>query len=292
MTGTILAAAPSSQPRAKGIARRLISSPRGALSILFILVLVVVTVGAPWIAPYSPIAQTPDLLLPAGSAGHVLGTDDLGRDVLSRLIFGTRTSVGATFLAVGVALAIGLPLGIVAGYFGGWVDSALMRVVDAILSFPAIILALSITAVLGAGLQNSMLAIGIVFSPAIARLIRGQMLALKSETFMDAATSFGSSGLHRVFRHFLPNTIQPVLVQASLLLAAALIAEASLSFLGLGVQPPDPSWGSMLARAYMFIGQAPLQMLAPGIAIAASALAFNVLGDVIQTELDPKRSSR
>lgn len=263
---------------------------RGLTSIGYLMVLVTLALLAPLLASHEPNAQNFDAILaPAGSPGYPLGSDDLGRDVFSRLIHGARASLLASFLAVVVALLIGIPFGLVAGYLGGIVDSAIMRVVDTLLSFPAIILAIAITAALQPSLVNSMISVGIVFSPSVARLMRAQVLAVKQETYVEAARSFGSRSGHLVLKHLLPNSIQPVLVQSSLLLAHALIAEASLSFLGLGVQPPDPSWGSMLARAYTFLYQAPLQMLVPGLAIAATALAFNALGDAAQQSLDPRR---
>lgn len=296
MTDTITPLAPGPEagvhiapPVRGGVFRQIIRQPRGAASLAFIGALILVAVLAPILAPYSPIEQGSPILQPPLSEGHLLGTDDVGRDVLSRLIHGTRSSLIASGLAVGIALLIGFPIGLIGGYFGGWVDAIVMRVVDTLLSFPAIILAIGITAVLGPSLTNSMIAVGVVFSPSIARLIRAQILSVKEELYVDAARSFGSSGGHLIRRHLIPNAIQPVLVQASLLLAAALIAEASLSFLGLGVQPPNPSWGAMLARAYTFIRQEPLQMITPGLAIAATAMAFNVLGDAVQTALDPRR---
>lgn len=268
---------------------RLTRDWRAVACLGFLLVLIGAAVLAPWLTPHDPNAQNYEAILqPAGTPGYLLGSDDLGRDILSRLLHGARASLLAAVLAVGVALAIGVPLGLVAGYLGGVVDNVLMRVIDTLLSFPAIILAIGITAALQPSLVNSMVAVGIVFAPSVARLMRAQVLAVKEEPYVDAARTFGGRGGHLVARHLLPNAIQPVLVQASLLLSHALIAEASLSFLGLGVQPPDSSWGSMLARAYTFIYQAPLQMLAPGLAIVATALAFTVLGDVAQRAIDPK----
>lgn len=250
--------------------------------------IVLVAVMAPWLAPHDPIVQS-DSAFATPSAMHLLGTDDLGRDVMSRLIEGTRVSLTASLLCVAVALAIGLPLGLLAGYVGGIVDLSLMRLVDTVMSFPAIILAIGITAALGPGLVTSMTAVGIVFSPAIARLMRAQTLAVRNEVFVDVARSYGASHRRLVLRHVLPNAVQPVLVQTSILLALALLAEASLSFLGLGVQPPHPSWGSMLARGYDAINVAPLQIVVPGAAIAVTAFLFNLLGDAVQNALDPTR---
>jgi peptide/nickel transport system permease protein len=272
-----------------GLVSRIAGDWRAVACLGFLTALVGVALFAPWLSPHPPDAQNYESILqPAGSPGHPLGSDDLGRDILSRVLHGARASLLASALAVGVALLIGVPLGLAAGYLGGVVDNALMRVIDTLLSFPAIILAIGITAALQPSLVNSMIAVGIVFAPSVARLMRAQVLAVKQEPYVDAARTFGSRGGHVVRQHLLPNAIQPVLVQASLLLSHALIAEASLSFLGLGVQPPTASWGSMLARAYTFIHQAPLQMVVPGLAIVATALAFTVLGDVAQVALDPR----
>lgn len=280
-----------SPPRRENRMWLVVKDWRGFASIGYLVLLLALALLAPLITSHEPNAQNFDAILsPAGTPGYLLGSDDLGRDVLSRLVHGTQASLLASFLAVGVALLIGIPFGLAAGYLGGIVDSAVMRVVDTLLSFPAIILAIAITAALQPSLVNSMIAVGIVFAPSVARLMRAQVLAVKEETYVQAARSFGSGSRHLVLRHLVPNSIQPVLVQSSLLLAHALIAEASLSFLGLGVQPPNPSWGSMLARAYTFLYQSPLQMLVPGLAIAATALAFNILGDVAQQALDPRRN--
>lgn len=262
------------------------------ISLAILVLLGLTAVLADVLAPYDPVAQDVSAILQGPSALHWLGTDDLGRDVFSRLIHGARVSILASLLAVGVAALLGIPIGIVAGYFGGWVDNVLMRVVDTLLSFPAIILAIGITAALGPSLTNSMAAVGVVFAPSLARLMRAQILAVKESPYVEAARSFACSGRRIVFRHILPNAIQPVLVQCAVLLGLALLAEASLSFLGLGVQPPDASWGSMLDRAYSFIGLAPLQVITPGIAIAVTVLAYNLLGDAAQQALDPRNRRR
>ncbi|UWN49715.1 Glutathione transport system permease protein GsiD [Alcanivorax sp. ALC70] len=188
-------------------------------------------------------------MLEGPSAAHWLGTDDLGRDVLSRLIHGGANSLYAALLAVAVALLIGIPLGLIAGFVGGWTDVAISRLIDTFLSFPAIILAVAVTGAMGIGLTNAMFSVGLVFAPQIARLIRARTLVVRQELYVDAARCFGASPLRLLGRHVLPNAIQPVIVQSTLLLAVALLAETSLSFLGLGVQPPDVSWGAMIARA-------------------------------------------
>lgn len=260
---------------------------RGALSLAFLLLLIVVALLAPWIAPYSPTEQDYANMLAEPSARHWLGTDDLGRDVFSRLIHGTASSLYAAFLAVGVAVLVGVPVGLVAGFMGGWVDLAISRCIDTLLSFPAIVLAVAVTGAMGIGLTNAMLAVGLVFSPQLARLVRARTLVVRQELYVDAARCFGASLPRLLLKHVLPNAIQPVLVQATLLLAVALLAEASLSFLGLGVQPPDVSWGMMIARGYMYMEIAPAQMYVPGLAILLTAIAFNTLGESLRVALDP-----
>ena len=258
-----------------------------ALTSMIGLALGVLAVCAPLIAPYPVTAQDVDNTLASPSAAHLLGTDDLGRDVFSRMVHGGAATLYASGLAVGIALLLGLPVGLLAGYTGGWVDDGISRFIDALLSFPSIVLAIAVTGALGIGLTNGMIAVGIVFSPQIARLVRARALVVRQELYVDAARCFGASTARILWRHVLPNTVQPVIVQVTLLLAAALLAEASLSFLGLGIQPPQPSWGSMLARAYQNMELAPEQMYAPGLAILLTALAFNTLGESLRIALDP-----
>ncbi|MBI5256195.1 MAG: ABC transporter permease [Burkholderiales bacterium] len=261
--------------------------PRAAISLGFLLLLVLIALGANWIAPYPPTEQDLVNTLADADGKHWLGTDDLGRDVLSRLIHGAPASLYASALAVGVALLLGVPVGLLAGFLGGWVDDVISRGIDTLLSFPAIVLAIAVTGALGIGLTNGMIAVGIVFAPQLARLVRARTLVVRQELYVDAARCFGASTSRLLWRHVLPNTVQPVIVQVTLLLAGALLAEASLSFLGLGIQPPHPSWGAMLARAYQNMELAPTQMLAPGLAILCTALAFNALGESLRVALDP-----
>lgn len=263
------------------------SDLRAAFSLGFLALLALLAIAAPLIAPYAPTVQNLTNTLAEPSALHPMGTDDLGRDVLSRLIHGAPVTLYASFLAVGIAIAIGLPVGLIAGFLGGWVDDIISRVIDALLSFPAIVLAIAVTGALGIGLTNGMISVGIVFSPQIARLVRARTLVVRGELYVDAARCFGGSTARILWRHVLPNTVQPVIVQVTLLLAAALLAEASLSFLGLGIQPPNPSWGAMLARAYQNMEIAPAQMYPPGLAILLTALAFNTLGESLRVALDP-----
>lgn len=250
----------------------------------FLLVMVLLALAAPVVARYSPTQQNAMPFLGL-SATHWLGTDDLGRDVWSRLVFGARASLQAAFIAVGIAAAIGVPVGLVAGYRGGWVDAILMRMADTLLSFPGIILAIAITAVLGSGLVHAMIAVGIVFSPSTARLMRGQVLVTKERGYVEAAVSFGSPHWWIVLRHIVPNAIQPVVVQGTFLLGVAILAEASLSFVGLGVQYPNPSFGVMLRSAAQFSAIDPGGVYPPGLAIALLVLAFNALGDSLRDAL-------
>ena len=260
---------------------------RATMAIAYLALLVVVAFAAPWLSPYSPTAQNVNEMLQEPSAAHWMGTDDLGRDILSRLIHGAPATIYASFLAVAIAILLGVPVGLLAGYFGGWIDDVISRTIDTLLSFPAIVLAIAVTGALGIGLTNGMIAVGIVFAPQLARLARARTLVVRHELYVDAARCFGASTPHILWRHVLPNTVQPVIVQVTLLLAAALLAEASLSFLGLGVQPPNPSWGAMLARAYQTMDVAPEQMYPPGLAILFTALAFNALGESLRVALDP-----
>lgn len=282
------AAIPSSRPaRGAWLLDWLRRDKRAAASMGYLLLLLLVSLAAPWIAPHSPIAQDLGNTLLGPSSAHWLGTDDLGRDIFSRLLFGARVAIYASSLAVAIAVLLGVPVGILAGYLGGWVDDLIGRVIDTSLSFPAIVLAIAVTGALGIGLTNGMIAAGIVFAPQLARLARARTLVVRQELYVDAARCFGASTRHILWRHVLPNALQPVIVQVTILLAAALLAEASLSFLGLGIQAPNPSWGAMLARAYQSMEIAPDQMYAPGLAILATALAFNSLGEALRKELDP-----
>jgi peptide/nickel transport system permease protein len=274
------------------LVRWLASDLRATLAIFVLLGLVVVAIGAPWLAPYQPTAQDVNNMLAAPSAAHLLGTDDLGRDIFSRLIYGAPATVYASLLAVSVAVAIGLPVGLIAGFFGGWTDDIVSRVIDTFLSFPAIVLAIAVTGALGIGLTNGMIAVGIVMFPALARIVRARTLIVRQELYVDASRCFGAPSWHILWKHVLPNALQPVIVQVTLLLAAALLAEASLSFLGLGIQPPNPSWGAMLARAYQYMEIAPEQMYAPGLAILVISLAFNALGESLRIVLDPTMKDR
>jgi peptide/nickel transport system permease protein len=290
-TETIIAT-PRAVPSRRSLWQVMLRDVRAVLSIGFLALLVVLSIFAAQIAPYSPVDQNVAELLMPPSAAHWLGTDDLGRDVLSRLIWGAPNSLYASTFAVSVAIALGVPVGLLIGFVGGWLDEIVSRFIDALLSFPPIVLAIAVTGVLGIGLTNAMLSVGIVFAPVLARLVRAQTLIVKQAVYVDAARAFGASTSQIIIRHIVPNAIQPVIVQVTLMLAIALLAEASLSFLALGVQPPQASWGGMLARAYNYIEIAPAQMYAPGLAILLTALAFNGLGESMRIALDPTMKRR
>lgn len=265
---------------------------RGSLFGLVVLSLVLfLAVTATLVAPYNPNRTIGSILQKPG-LGHWLGTDHLGRDILSRLLYGARVAVLAGAVSVGLAVLLGVVIGLMAGHWGGWVDDVLMRVVDALWAFPTLVLALAIAASLGPGLSNAMVAIGIVFTPAFARLVRGQALSLRERDFAIAARALGAGPWRMMLWHIWPNVLGPVIVQASLLIPQAIIVEATLSFLGLGIEPPNPSWGSMLRQAYQYIDRAPWLSLFPGAAIFLTVLGLNLLGDGLRVTLDVRLRQR
>jgi peptide/nickel transport system permease protein len=262
------------------------------VALAFVAFEVLVAVLAPVVANHDPNRQHLTMAFQAPSPDHWLGTDDLGRDLFARVLFGARISLRVSFQVVASALVVALPIGLSSGYLGGKVDGVLMRVTDAIMSFPPLILALAIAGVLGPGLNNAALALTVVFVPSFARLIRAQTLGVRQETFVEASRSIGTPTRRILFRRVLPNAISPVVVQASLALGSALLAEAALSFLGLGVQPPAASWGSMLRRSFDFIFTKSWMMLIPGAAIALTVLAYNTVGDGLRDSLGISGSRR
>jgi peptide/nickel transport system permease protein len=269
-------------------ARQLARRPAAMAALAVVLGFIVVAVAAPHLAPYDPNAIDYRALRKAPSAAHFLGTDEVGRDVLSRLLWGARASLLAGVVPVTIAVALSVPLGLLSGSVGGWVDGLIMRVNDAMLSIPFLIVAIALAAFLGPGLGNAMIAIGIAALPTFVRLVRGTVLAIKTEEYVEAAQALGCSGPRVAVRHILPNTLPPLFVQVSITVAAAIIAEASLSFLGLGQQPPAPSWGSMLNAAQRYLSQAPWMALYPGLMIFGIVMALNVLGDGLRDVLDPR----
>lgn len=257
-------------------------------SFFYLIALAVIALIAPWIAPYDPQVQNLSAVMQSPSIHNWFGTDELGRDLLSRLLFGSRSAIEAGFVAILIPLIIGVPLGIVSGYIGGVIDDIFMRIVDAILSFPAILLALGITGALGVSLKNAMIAIGIVFTPQFARLSRGQTLQIRNTPYVEAAQISGAGPFWIMFKHIIPNTLSPIIVQASFSFSFAILVEASLSFLGLGAQPPQISWGMMLQQAYAKIYQNTWLMVFPGLAILFTVLAGNFFGDGLRVAVDPK----
>lgn len=268
--------------------RRLAARPPALLGGAVVLLFVAVAVLAPQLAPYDPAAA--DFLAVRRPPGpeHLLGTDEIGRDVLSRVVFGARASLLAGVISVAIALTLGVPTGLVAGYYGGRVDELIMRLTDAVLAFPFLILAVALAAALGPSLTNAMIAIGIATTPTFVRLTRGVVLAVQAEDYVQAARALGAGDVRILARHVLPNSVAPLLVQATLTIAQAIIAESSLSFLGLGVQPPVPSWGGMLNTAKNFMVQAPWMAVWPGLSIFVTVLAFNLFGDGVRDAFDPR----
>jgi peptide/nickel transport system permease protein len=256
--------------------------------LVVVIAFVLIAILAPLIAPYDPLQTSWSRIRKPPSAEHWFGTDENGRDVLSRVIWGARASLMAGVISVLGAIFIGVPLGLLAGLIGGWVDALISRVADAMLSVPFLILAIALAAFLGPALENAMLAIAITASPVFVRLSRGMALDAKSTDWVEAARALGNPPWRIGLVHVLPNIIPPLLVQASLAIAEAIIAEASLSFLGLGQQPPAPSWGSMLNSAQRFLTQAPWLSIMPGLAIFVVVLAFNLVGDGLRDALDPR----
>ena len=253
---------------------------------------VLLALTADLVSPYSPATQDYTAILSPPTWQHPMGTDNLGRDTLSRIIYGTRVSIQAGLVSVGFAAVFGTLMGLAAGYWRGWVDDLLMRLCDALWSFPGLVLALAIAAALGPGLGNAMLAIGIVFTPVFARLVRGSALSVRERDFVLAARVLGAGDPRIMWQHVLPNVLAPVIVQGSLLVALAIIVESTLSFLGLGVQPPEPSWGSMLKAASQYMQVAPWLSFFPGLAIFVSVLGLNLLGDGLRRALDPRLRQR
>ncbi len=287
MSAIVIEPAAAGRPPNRAIAAFLRNRAAVAGAVVVVL-FVAAAVLAPLVAPFDPLKTNFLLIRKAPSAAHWLGTDDLGRDILSRLIFGARASLLAGSISVSIALALGVPIGLVAGYFGGWSDAVLSRVVEALLSCPFLVLAIALGAFLGPSLGNAMIAIGLSAMPIFARLTRGQVLAVKAEDYIEGARAIGLPDRWIILRYVLPNALSPIVVQATLAIAGAIIAEASLSFLGLGQQPPAPSWGSMLNTAKNFLEQAPWMSISPGIAIFLAVLGFNLLGDGLRDALDPR----
>ncbi|KGA96011.1 diguanylate cyclase [Alkalihalobacillus alcalophilus ATCC 27647 = CGMCC 1.3604] len=256
---------------------------------IFTFLLIFIALFAPFIVPYDPTAQNYSMILQGPSAEHWFGTDEIGRDVLSRVIYGAQVSLQAGLISVGIALAIGVPIGLISGYYRGfWDEFIIMRITDAMLSFPPLVLALALAAVLGAGLENAMIAIGIVLTPNFIRLIRSEVIAHREREYVEAGKASGLKDWRIISKHILPNTMAPIMVQATLAIASAIISEASLSYLGLGTQPPTASWGAMLSAGQGYLATAPWIALFPGLFIFLTVISINLFGDGIRDMLDPK----
>lgn len=268
--------------------QRLLRSKVAIAGLIIMGIFVLTAILAPLLTPYDPIVQTLTLRRQPPSWAHPLGMDDLGRDILSRIIFGTRRSLQVGVLSVGLAIVVGMFIGAVAGYAGGWLDTLVMRFMDIMLAFPALLLAIAIVTILGPGLMNMLYAIGIVSIPAYARIVRASVLSVKQQDYTLAARALGVRRLRILFRHILPNCLTPLIVQGTLGIGTAILDAAGLSFLGLGAQPPDPEWGAMLGQGRYAVFSAPHIVLFPGIAIMLTVLGFNLLGDGLRDALDPR----
>ena len=268
--------------------RRLLRRKGAMLGLAIIAIFVAIALLAPLISPYDPEQQTWSAVRKTPSALHWFGTDDVGRDVLARVIYGARASLLAGVISVAIAILVGLPIGLISGYLGGFIDALFSRITDAMLACPFLILAIALAAFLGPSLGNAMIAIGITTTPIFVRLTRAQVMAVKVEDYVEAARCVGNPHWRIVLIHILPNIMPALLVQTTLSIAAAIIAEATLSFLGLGQQPPAPSWGSMLNAAQRFLVNAPWMAVWPGLAIFLTVLSFNLLGDGLRDALDPR----
>jgi peptide/nickel transport system permease protein len=275
-------------PRRGEVWRRLVHNQLALAGALMLALVVFAAVFAPQLPPLDPLEMNPLNLLEPPSASHWLGTDEFGRDILSRVIWGARISLYVGGIAVTIAVLAGVSLGLVSGYYGGLLDDVIARVLDVVFAFPSILLALGIVGALGPGLTNTMIAIGIVYTPVYARLTRGTTLSIRQREFVAAATLSGANDLRILRSHILPNVAAPLIVQTSLSLSLAILAEASLSFLGLGTQPPDPSWGTMVNTGQRLIELSPWPVIFPGLAIVVAVLGFNLLGDGIRDALDPR----
>ena len=294
MTDAVLTADPVTDPGeldspARRARRRLFKRKAAVGGLVVLAVFILLALSAPLLVPYDPIATSWGLVRKPPTTAHWFGTDELGRDILSRVIYGARASLLAGLISVAIALGIGVPLGLVAGYRGGFVDALISRITDAMLACPFLILAIALAAFLGPRLGNAMIAIGISATPVFIRLTRGQVLSVRAEDYVEAARALGNPPWRIAVSHILPNILPALLVQATLSIAAAIIAEAALSFLGLGQQPPAPSWGSMLNAAQRFLTQAPWMAIWPGLAIFLVVLSLNLLGDGLRDALDPRQ---
>jgi peptide/nickel transport system permease protein len=258
------------------------------LGAIIIFIIIIIAIFAPYLAPYDPIKPDAAASLQSPSAEHLLGTDVLGRDVLSRLMFGSRVAFMVGVIATGIAALFGVTMGLVAGYFGGWMNTLIMRITDALMSVPPIMLALAVAALLGGGLRNVMISVGISLIPTYCRLMCSEVLTIKESDYVTAIVLTGASDFRVMLKHILPNSFPPIIVLITLNMGIAIMAEASLSFLGIGISPPEPAWGGMVSDGYRYINTNPVLTFAPGVAVMLIVLAFNIVGDGLRDALDPR----
>lgn len=272
----------------RAILRELFRSPLVIFGLVVVLIVVILAIFAPQLAPYNPSQINFSAVTAPPSSAHLLGTDDVGRDILSRIIYGSRIDLLVGFLTILGAVLIGLPIGAIAAYRGGWVDEAIMRVTDMFLSFPPLILAMALAAALGPGLIHAMEAMLITWWPWYTRLIRGQVLSIKENTYVEAARALGANDVRVILRHILPNSLSPIIVQGTMDIGNAILTAASLSFIGLGAQPPQPEWGAMITVGRNYIQQYWWMATFPGLAILLTVIGFNLFGDGLRDSLDPR----
>ncbi len=272
----------------RGFFQRLLDDKIGLIGFIGIAIVIIVAIIAPFVAPYRPDQMFTDHVLEGPSSQFLFGTDELGRDILTRILYGAQVSLKVGIIAVGIGASLGLVLGVISGYFQGKTDQIIMRIMDIFFAFPDILLALTIVAVLGPSLTNTMIAIGIVFTPVFTRLVRSAVLSVKENEYLASAVAIGVHPVKIVFKHITPNIMAPFIVQVTLALSGAILTEAALSFLGLGVQPPDPSWGVMLSESRTYMEFAPWTILFPVGATVFTIFCFNLLGDSLRDLLDPK----
>ncbi len=272
--------------------RRFAKNRKAVVGVAMVVLYVAVALLAPALTPYNPTKPDLNLALQAPTLGHPLGNDELGRDILARIIYGARISLMVGLVGTGIALVGGVILGSLSGYFGGWVDTVIMRAMDIMLAFPSFLLALAIVSILGAGLMNLMLAIGIFSIPSFSRVVRGSVLSVKNQDYVEAARAVGLSDLRILVAHILPNCMAPIIVLATMRVATAILTASGLSFLGLGAQPPTPEWGAMLSNGREYLRAAPHLATFPGLAIMFGVLGFNLFGDGLRDALDPRLKNR
>jgi peptide/nickel transport system permease protein len=284
--------APGRASRRRGpwltVAAKLLAVPQAAFGVVVIAIVVLCALLAPWIVPYDPQAMDFSQMMAGVTPKHLLGSDRMGRDTLSRLMVGSQTALIVSLGAVGIGVVVGTPLGLVSVYFRGWADDVIMRVMDALVVFPSLLVAVGLAAVMGSSISTVIVAIGIANVPWMARIVRSQGLAVREQDFVAAAEAGGLSRLRIMARHILPNSIAPLIVQATLSMGYAVLTEAALGFIGVGVQPPTPTWGNMLQQAFSLLQQQPLLSIVPGLAIFLLVLAFNFVGDALRDVLDPR----